>query len=343
MKILQLSRDYYPHRGGVETHVQALSQELTHRGHQVQVLTLRHSDKLSLKEKINGVPVTRLDIKHHFSLPLFDKLETWQQLARHSKLLYQADIIQVHDVMWWLLPLIPLFISKIYLTFHGWEGEYPIPRRTKLARWLWSKLALRTIHVGDYIQQFYWDQPSAVVYGGVDLKNLPAKKTKKSKNLRLVFIGRLEQANDIELYLELVHLLQPDHRLKVIWVGDGAWREECEQIGTVTGMVAKPAEYLAQADLVLAASYLSILQAQALGKIVVSAYSQPLKESYLKTYPGSKWLLLGDSAAILHQQINQLFTDQSLQLRFSRSAQNWARQQTWSQVAAQYLQLWGMK
>lgn len=345
MKIVHLSRYFQPHKGGVETHVVAVSQELVRRGHQVQVITRSHQASLPLQEKISGVEVYRFEVESKFDNPLLYKLNTWSALAHYSKVLHQADIIQAHDVMWWLLPLLPLFWTKTYLTFHGWEGQYPVPFRNKLARWLWSRLALRTVHVGDYIRQFYWDQPDQIMYGGVDTDNLPVIKptSKLNQPLKLVFVGRLETANEIKKYLQLIKDLKRDRQLKVIWVGDGAWREKCQQLGQVTGMVDNPATYITEADLVLAASYLSMLQAQVLGKIVIAFYSHSLKKTYLQTYPGSRFMLINDNVTQVIAQIEKLLTHPQLAQRFARQAQTWAQQQTWGKVTDQYQQLWNLR
>ncbi len=59
MRILQVSPFYAPHRGGVESHVRALSAELVRQGHSVEVLTSRHARGLPLEESIEGIPVHR--------------------------------------------------------------------------------------------------------------------------------------------------------------------------------------------------------------------------------------------------------------------------------------------
>lgn len=340
MKILHLAAFYGPHLGGVETHLKYLNQELIEQGHQVSVLTPQYDAKLPMSENLNGVAVTRFNNDNHYPSKLLNKLGTWQQVAKHSQLLLKSDIIHAHDVYWWLLPLLPLFWSKTYLTFHGWEGEFPIPWTHKFGRWLWGKLALKTIHVGDYIQEFYWDKPDEVIYGGV---RASTKKTRsqKSKKKKIVFVGRLEAENDLEKYLVLAKKINATDQVEITWVGDGAYKEDCEKMGRVTGMVKNIDKYIAQADLVWSASYLSILEAQARGKIVAAFYSHQLKERYLKTYPGARYMLLSNDEEKLASQTKRLFDNPDLLIDYSQAAQEWARQQTWKKIANQYLQLWG--
>jgi glycosyltransferase involved in cell wall biosynthesis len=341
MKILHITPFYKPHLGGVETHVEAISQELIKRGHEVSILTQRHSPYLSLQEKKDGIFITRIDTESRFYTKLNYKLAVWKQVARQAQLLLKADIIQVHDVYWWLIFLSPLFWSKTYLTFHGWEGQYPIPKRKILARWLWSKLALKTVHVGDYIREFYYDRPDLVIYGGVNVsKKLPIKKNKK---FQIIFVGRLETENNIEKYLKLAQELKINQKLEITWVGDGSYKQKCQKLGKVTGMVKNVSSYLATANLVWAASYLSILEAQSQGKIVCAFYDHLLKKRYLETYPGSAHMLVETDIKQMKEQILNLLEKPQVSKKFSQQAKNWTKQQTWSKVTNDYLNLWGIK
>lgn len=350
MKLLHLSAYYAPRLGGVETHLQQLNKEFIKQGHQVWVMTQQHQKDLPLTEDIDGVHVVRLVTDKQYGNKLFEKLNLWQQISRHAQLMLQADVIQVHDVYWWLLPLLPLFWSKIYLTFHGWEGKFPIPWRYKLARQIWSRLALKTIHVGKYIQEFYGDKPDKVIYGGINnpqslqtslqTSRLSVKNGLGKTPLQIVFVGRLEAENDLSLYLEAARLLTKTGKIKITWVGDGIFRDDCKKYGTVTGMIKNVDRYLAQADLVWSASYLSMLQAQAQGKIVAALYGNDLKERYLKTYPGARYMLVNNNPDQISQQIKVLIERPDLRKRYQKQAQNWAQQQTWKKVAQVYQQLW---
>ncbi|HKZ23955.1 MAG TPA: glycosyltransferase family 4 protein [Thermoplasmata archaeon] len=60
MRIVQVSPWYYPHLGGVESHVRALSRELAARGHDVTVVTTRYDPSLPQEEIVDGVRVVRV-------------------------------------------------------------------------------------------------------------------------------------------------------------------------------------------------------------------------------------------------------------------------------------------
>ena len=59
MRILQVSPFFYPHAGGVESHVRAISGELARRGHDVTVLTSSHDRTLPEREERDGYRIVR--------------------------------------------------------------------------------------------------------------------------------------------------------------------------------------------------------------------------------------------------------------------------------------------
>ncbi len=348
MKIIQITPSFYPSKGGVETHVKKVSEELVELGHEVEVITKLTVKSEKLKVKVKNNSVCYLDVK---GSGLSYKLSIWRQMWRLKPVLDEADVIQVHDVAWWLLPLWPFIRKKIFITFHGWEGVYPVPKRNIIQRRFFSHLARGVVHVGAFIQKFYGDKPDLVVYGAVDddlrFKINPSasagSKQLRAGNLRLrelrqvVFIGRLERVNEIELYLNFVKKLKKLYPLvEMTWVGDGSYKRHCQRLGVVTGMVdeAKLTAYLKQADLILASSYLSILQALNLGKLVVAFYSNPLKASYLKDSPMARFMIIADSP---EQAVKVL---QSSKLPDVGKGRKWAEKQTWEKIAKRYLQLY---
>ncbi len=60
MRIAQVSPWFYPHLGGVESHVQSLSAELAHRGHEIVVVTSQDDPQSAEREAIDGFRVVRV-------------------------------------------------------------------------------------------------------------------------------------------------------------------------------------------------------------------------------------------------------------------------------------------
>lgn len=343
MKIVFISRLYLPHLGGVEIHLKEVSAVLARMGHEVCIITWQHDKKLSLTAEYQGVQVLRIPFEVQN-----DKQQTWNAIKKYSQLCIEADVIHVHDVFWWLLPLYAQIKNKIFITFHGWETKLPIPLNAKLHRLLANKLARGTIHVGDFIQKFYWDKPDAVIYGGINPKRFTKSNLKyennKSTQLHFVFVGRLDADTDILLYLEFLRELQAKKiQYTITWVGDGELSTECRKFGEVTGFIKNISQYIAAADFVFASSYLSILEAQRLKKVVLAFYSNPLKKEYLETFPGSKYMLIAGSVQAMKGRLEHLMTTRKLRAQMEITAQQFAQTQTWDAVVEQYLQLWEKK
>jgi glycosyltransferase involved in cell wall biosynthesis len=336
MKIVQVLPYYFPRIGGVETHVLQVNQELKRRGFEVVVLTTQHDESLALDEVQNGIRIVRLP-----RAAIEKKIPTWKWICSQIKILEQADVIQVHDIFWWLWPVLPFVEDKMFTTFHGWEGRYPVRWQAKFQRRINALFSCATIHVGEWIQEFYWDKPTLITYGGVD--SSLTKSAAPTELEKIVFFGRLSTDNEVSKYSELVKELQKNHKkLQITWVGDGELKDECSKIGKVTGLVADPTSYLKSADLVFSASYLSMLQAQAMGKIVCAFYSHPLKERYLETFPGSVWMLISSYPEDMAEQIKHVFENKKKRTELSSGAHKLAQSQSWSKVVDTYEQLWNV-
>ena len=59
-RIAQVAPWFYPHLGGVESHVMGLSRELAARGHEVTVVTTRHTSSAPEHETMDGFDVVRV-------------------------------------------------------------------------------------------------------------------------------------------------------------------------------------------------------------------------------------------------------------------------------------------
>lgn len=342
MKIVFVTPYFLPHLGGVEIHVKEIATILVKMGHEVNIVTSQHSDKLPLKSKANGVSIFRLphDVWLH-------KMKTWRAVQEHTKLFFDADVIHVHDVFWWILPIYVANRKKIFTTFHGWETRFPIPLAAKIHRLLAAKLSRGTIHVGNWIQQFYFDKPTAVTYGGINAKRFTKSNTQRkvsNSQLQFVFVGRLEKDTDIEKYVELLSVLSNSGlSFSMTWVGDGSLRGLCEKYGTVTGFVKNVSKYVVPCDLVFASSYLSILESQLLKKVVCSFYSNELKKAYLFAYPGTASMLIAKDVESMQKQITHLFSLKNNYKHCAELAYAFAQKQTWEEVVNTYLSVWKLK
>lgn len=340
MKIVFVSRLFLPHLGGVEIHLHEIASILGRQGHEVAIITGQHESKLNLFVKKEHYSIYRLP-QHAVTT----KKTVWKAISELESLFVDADVVHVHDVFWWILPVYFKIRNKIFITFHGWETRYPIPLNAKLHRLLAAVLSQGTIHIGEYIQHFYFDKPDIVSIGGINPKRFTKSKLIKKNNnkqLEFVFIGRLEHDTAVPKYLEFFAELRTKKvDFIVTWVGDGSLREVCEEFGIVTGLVKNISKYLRVADFVCSSSYLSILEAQLLGKIVLAFYSNPLKKKYLEAYPGSEHMLISDSVQIMQKKLAHVLKTSKIRESMQEGAKAFASTQTWEKVVGQYVKLWG--
>lgn len=329
--VLFITPSFFPNLGGVETHVYHVAKELVENGWHVSVLTTKVVNPTD--------PDIAIKLHRLVSDPV-NKKKVWKELEPFSNDFAKFDVIHVHDVAWWLLPWILGIRHKTFITFHGWEGQFPVRWQAKLQRLVVSLLSKARIHVGGFIQEFYWDKPDIVTYGGTESssakpKSIPLKKP------RIVFLGRLAQENAIEQYIQFFKLLKKTElQPQITWIGDGSYKKECQEVGEVTGMVKDVSKYITSADIICANSYLSMLSAQAAAKIVCALYQHPLKQRYLETYPGRSQMLISPSPSELVDQVLSLTKVPDKNLKMAKDAQLFANTQTWQKLAKQYQKLW---
>lgn len=310
MRILFLTRLYWPHIGGVEKHVESLSLSLRKKKYQVTILTEKFDRNLKDTEIRKSLKIVRFFYPRTKYLGL---IYIWLWLFKHIDLIRDSDIVHCHDVFIWYLPFRFLFPKKpVYITFHGWEGVYPIPWKNIFFKKVAAKLSKGNVSVGKYIQKYYGIKPDFVTYGAVDTTLLYSNVVKE-RNL-IVYIGRLEKDTGLPIFLKN---LKNVRYKKVLFCGDGTMRQECEKYGQVLGFV-DPKPYLAKASICFPSGYLSALEAIAAKCEIMLAWDNPLKRDYWTLAPFYQWIKNKDTA----------------------SAYNWVKGQTWNMLADSYLSLW---
>jgi glycosyltransferase involved in cell wall biosynthesis len=131
MKIMMLSDLYPPFQGGIEAHVESLSNQLSKRGHEVFVCTIGRRDQPDYEEK-NGVRIYRLGGLFQKIPFLFkDPARKWHPPARDwliSRRLAQIiererpDVIHAHGWMVYsVLPLKDKFKIPLVYTVHDYR------------------------------------------------------------------------------------------------------------------------------------------------------------------------------------------------------------------------------
>lgn len=353
MTILFFSRLFYPHGGGVETHVREIGKRLVKMGHKVTVVTETplpsaahntsyHSNSESAKMtgEIDGVRIVRVNGgKEGF----WKKFRIWFWLFKHRSLIASADIVHAHDVFFWYLPFRFLYTNKpVYTTFHGYETKFPPAKKAVLIRMISEKLSFGNICVGGFISKWYGTSPTYTTYGGTVV--LSSKyyvlREKKDSKLKILFIGRLEEDIGIGLYLQAIRKLKEKKDIEVTFLGEGSFKKEASKYGEVIANYSNDTNYyselLQKVDVVFASSYLSILSAMSAKKPVIAVYTNKLKKDYLVMTPFAEFIAVVDSADKIMNEVENLGEKHTK----ADQAYNWVKEQTWEKVVEMYLRLW---
>ncbi len=278
MKILFLSPRFYPHIGGVEKHVLEVSKSLIKKGHTVTILTEKYDSELKDKETINGIKVVRFSYPH---IKLLGLLFILWQIFLDRKFIQDSNVVHIHDVFIWYLPFRFLFpFKKVYTTFHGWEGVWPIPQKFIFLKRLANKLSDGSIAVGKYIGKYYGIKSDFIIYGGANDNRM--SNFNKIKN-SLVFVGRLEKDTGLLHFLHNLKIY--NSKFKIDFVGDGNLRSECEKYGVVHGFV-DPKPFLQKAWYCVPGGYLSYIEAVQNGCKIMTYSDNPLKKDYWEEIQG---------------------------------------------------------
>jgi glycosyltransferase involved in cell wall biosynthesis len=351
MKILILTPRFFPEIGGVEKHVLCISNELSNSISNVRILTATNKQNLDPEELISRLKVNRIYCKDYGNVwinALLRRINIWVVLIKKFKLLQESAIIQLNDfeTFIWILPFIIFLKNRLYITFHGFEGTYPVQQTAKTIRKIAERLTKGNICVGKFIEKWYGTHSQYVTIGAVD----PSKSLTVEEKNEVVFVGRLEKDTNILELIETLNILKTNYgiELPLHVCGNGfLWKEINEKTKKYNlkvfmhGFDAFPQKYLFPCRFSFSTGYLSILESMICGKIVLSIYTNPLKRDYLFSIPHAESLMLiSSSPTILAEQLYcSIVNPKSTQLRADR-AKSFAAQQTWRKLADQYLSLW---
>lgn len=320
MKIVFICARSYPSIGGVERHVEEVSDRLKAKGHEVIVLS-----------EDNGLS---------FGEPgPMKKFRIWYQMIRRIPLFLSSDIVHVHDVFFWYFPVrILLFFKPVFATFHGYEGVVPPTKRAVLIRRLGELLSKKTIEVGAYIQTWYGTHPTKVIYGGSTyIISKPPESKRSKKHLRFILIGRLTDDIGLPLYIRFfAHLKKLKIPYSLDVYGDGPYKKSIATYGSVHGFVEELIQPIIDADVVCASSYLTMIDALSCGKPVLAFYDNALKKDYLEAFPLSDTIVITDTVDAAYQQLIECQQHWNAEKIAAETQKNFS----WNTIVNEYLALW---
>lgn len=342
MKVLQISQYYSPRVGGVEKHLARLNRELIKQGQEISVLTGNNDPQLASQELLDQVQVYRID-----NAPAKNyKCKIWQQIIKNRRLLRDADIIHIHDVFWWIIPVYPLIFHKIYITFHGYEsGDGP---SNKAIFWhkLANKLTKGSIAVGGFHVKYYGTKTDYVIDGASDYYKATSNQVAHPKTApkKIIFVGRLVSESGILSYLQALQILKDhgeDYHLDVF--GNGPLITRAQNYAqqnklnvTFHGVVADAERLFHQYPIAFVSSYLSICEALSQNCRVIAHYPNQFIKDYLSMSIYKDYIFMTDGAQKIAQAV--------IKAPAVKTFDNQVRQSlTWSIIAQSYQDLWQKK
>ena len=238
MRIAQITPRYFPHIGGIETHVKEISERLA-RHHDVEVICADLSPSLNRTEIVNGVNITRFrSFTWRNTLYLSPKMYTYLKKNRY-------DIIHAHN--YHALPALLASCAhpdNFVFTphYHGKGSTLPTNLLLKPYYHLGSRIfsrAKKIICVSEYekdlvITDFHLSPDTlSVIPNGVDLRAIRnAQPFDTPKNL-ILSIGRLDKYKHLDLTTRAMGYL-PDFHFYIIGKSGNYKRELTDLIGSLS-------------------------------------------------------------------------------------------------------------
>lgn len=361
-KVLMITPSYLPNLGGVERHVFNITRELSHE-YQIDLLvTRRERDEkvINYRDHINkifNINLIKMRYMNYFYLPfrsilLLPKFLNYKIIHVHDFSLFYLLILPV-------LPFLKIFGTKVFITFHGWEGRFPPKKIIIFLRIMAEKLSYRSILVGDFIQKWYLASKNAIVtYGGVKgtydrkIDALSIRENKIQNHFAL--FGRLEIDSNCTFLINLfIDLAIENPSLSLTVLGDGSLKKslidkvkEAQIYNRVRflGFINDPSPFLLKSKYIFTSGYLGILESLHAGAFVISSYDNPLKKDYLDGIN----LILNRNVLILNeddfeQSIDNLrcFLSTTQSHEFNKFGKEIADTYTWKACSLNYKALWG--
>ncbi|NCN24207.1 MAG: hypothetical protein COU65_02005 [Candidatus Pacebacteria bacterium CG10_big_fil_rev_8_21_14_0_10_42_12] len=335
--VLHLTRLAPPHGGGVEKHLQKIIVELSRLGFSSTIITTQHNKLLALEEETKDYRIVRLAVPNPDAIK--HKLSIWTGLLKHFSLLKNADIIQIHDVFWWLLPFLP-FLSKkkIYITFHGYENIDGPSKSQVFWHRTASKLTRGNLCIGGFHNLWYGVIPTALSFGAVNEKKVVAKKRRNS----VIFVGQMRKDTGILEYLEAIKIFNDKSRRKISLevYGDGPLESKARSFVNKYNLPVKfhgwkenASNKIGEFSFAFASQYLSILESLITRTPVIAIAPSKFKRDYLKTTPYAKEISIVRTPKAIAKTLLK-------PKEISPILQAWARKQTWKKMAETYIELW---
>jgi len=242
MRIAQLTPYFYPHLGGVESHVLELSKQLKKKGHEVIVITTKLEDTKD-RSVVEGIPVKRVEpLTIKFSTPIIPDLskhlmeEEFDILHSHSPppimSFFGLRNAKKRDIPFILtyhcdLEIPHIFGPFIVSLYKRTIGTYTVSQADKI---------ITTTNTYGATSRVVWQEDAEVIPNAVDTNRFNpyndgewVREKLGLENEKLVmYVGRIVYHKGLEYFVRSAKYLGPD--VKHLLVGTGDFRPELERI-----------------------------------------------------------------------------------------------------------------
>lgn len=235
MKVIQVTPRYHPHIGGIETHVQDISERLVKRGFEVEVVSTDPTGSLPKHEAINGVAINRFRSlapgdAYYFAPHIYFYL-------RDSK----CDLIHIHSYHSFtsLFAALAKKDRKLIITPHTFGFPATFPKN--IFHSIYKPLGLFIFNSADIVVSISkveagWlrktfeltDSKLHYIPIPIDIGNADAKKERKD-DIKIAFMGRLSAEKNVDVLISAFKLVkQSCPKCKLYIIGEGHLREYLE-------------------------------------------------------------------------------------------------------------------
>ncbi|MDD4358196.1 MAG: glycosyltransferase family 4 protein [Candidatus Pacebacteria bacterium] len=358
--------------GGVKNHILGLSKEFEKRGIETKIIIPRRKfgEKygknviimgMSLPFNIGGTQGDFCMNLNPFSIKKVLKKEKFDVLHFHNFVVPSA---------WQILETqkgIKQNTCNI-LTFHANLDSMPIFRRMPY----FSKLFIKNLNermdgvigVADLILRMFkgYKNPMKVIPNGIDTNefnpNIEGYSKFKDGKINILFLGRIEERKGLIYLLEAYKLLQEKHNnLRLIIVGDGILRKDCERFvrfndlkdvvfeGQKSGKCI--ARYFNTCDIFCSPAIFGesfgivLLEAMACKKPVCGFSNLGYKE-LLQNTKGEKFLAPPRDSTKLALILESLIEDEKLRKEMGEWGYETAKNYSWEKIADQVLEFYNI-
>lgn len=324
MKIAQLSPYFYPHLGGVESHVLELSKHLIKRGHEVFVVTTQ-LEGTKAEDTVEGVPVKRAKpLSILFSTPIVPGVnkilskENFDILHSHTPPplmslsgVRAAQKKDVPSVLTYHCDLeIPYTFGPILTTLYQQTlGAYTVRKTDKL---------ITTTTTYGATSKAVWYKDAEIIPNAVDAERFhpsnEGKEVRKELGIKdkkmVMYVGRIVYHKGLEYFVRSAKYLEEED-IQYVLVGTGDFKPELEKIIKKEGLEDKVMfagrvsneklpNYYAAADIFVLPS-VSRLEAFGIVALEAMASSVPV---VISNIPGVREVIVEGENGLLAEPMN---------------------------------------